>query len=234
MYFFFIIGFPVLSIVSIYLISYVVENYAHIDTYYFINPTVDITALIYIACLVIFFWLLGNYVYYLQMRWKIYYVVRKHPDVTSQRKWLSRKGGVSYIAPILALGLTSSVVYFGYNHLYEQTQNANEQISQAITALKYTSWDVSRFVKDNNRWPTKEDNIISPFYVQSYRYLKEIFISKQLIVVTFKNDGVLPGLANKSMALFGKKSENNRIHWTCASINVPLKYLPVNCMIKLK
>lgn len=234
MYLFFMIGFPILSIVLIYLIFYVVENHMHVDTYYFINPTIDLTALIYLACLVIFFWLFGNYVYYLHMRWKIYNAVRKYPDVKNQRKWLSRKGGISYISPILALGLMSSVVYFGYNHLYEQTQNANEQINQAITALENTSWEVSRFVKDNNRWPTKQDHIISQFYVRSYKYLEAIYISKQLIVVTFNNYGVLPNLANKSIALFGKKSEDNHIYWKCASINVPLEYLPVDCKIKLK
>ena len=164
----------------------------------------------------------------------IYNAVRKYPDVKNQRKWLSKKGGVSYITPILALGLMSGVVYLSYNYLLEQTQNANTQINQAITALKNTSWEVSRFVKDNNRWPTEEDHILSQFYVRSYKYLEQIYISRQLIVVTFKNYGVLPNLANKSMALFGKKSENNRIYWKCASINVPLEYLPTNCKIKLR
>ena len=108
---------------------------------------------------------------------------------------------------------------------------AKNEIEEAIYALNYAKDKVAKFKKINNRFPDKSDNIISHLYIEQYEYIANIHIMKQLLVVTFKEFDVLPGLEGKSIAYMGYESKSRPPHllWKCASISVPLEHLPSQC-----
>ena len=100
-----------------------------------------------------------------------------------------------------------------------------------MQALNYAKDKVAKFKKINNRFPDQSEKIISHLYIEQYEYIANIHIMKQLLVVTFKEFDVLPGLEGKSIAYMGYESKSSPPHllWKCASISVPLEHLPSQC-----
>ena len=236
MYLFGLVGLPIISIIIGYSVFYLVGNYLKYDWYYFISPTIDYSISAYIIILTLLTGIFGNYIYYLHLRLKIRSVRKKYLGVTNKRKRLSKIGGTSSSISFIALIVFCASTYFGYKHLDIRDEIAQNQIEEAIGALNYTKDKIVKFKRENNRWPEQSDKLNSHLNIDQYKYIADIQIIKQLLVVTFKDFDVLPGLAGKSIAYMGYEptSDPSRILWKCGSLGVPLEHLPNWCKSKFK
>jgi len=236
MFLFGVIGLPAISIIIAYFVFYLVENYVQYEWYYFISPTIDYSISAYIIILTLLTGIFGNYIYYLHLRLKIRSIRKKFPDITNKRKQLSKIGGTSPSISFITLIVICASTYFGYKQLDIRDKIAQDQIGEAIGALNYTKDKIVKFKQENNRWPEQSDKLISHLTIDQYKYIADIQIIKQLLVVTFKDFDVLPGLAGNSIAYMGYETQSNppRILWKCGSLGVPLEHLPNWCKSKLK
>ncbi len=231
MYLWALFAMPLVILITGAITYYVVQENLSFSEYLLLGPGIDLTALITFVLVSLFLGLYGNYLYFLQI--SMYLAkARKHcPAVSMQRKYLSKAGFVSKTAAAGAFFLLGVLAYAGYLTLSERDKFARAHVSEAITALDLTSRKVNGFRKTNARWPENNREISSNTGLSGYRYVGDISIVKQLIVVTFKDDAeVMPQMAGKSMALFGtENSTGNGSKWICGSINVALEYMPVRC-----
>ena len=230
MFLFGTIGLPIIIISIGYSIFYLVSNNLNYEWYYFISPTIDYSIGATIVVMAMLMGKFGNYIYYLHTRLKIR-SIRNIQSVKNKRKQLIKIGGTSSFIFFTAFVVLCAGAYFGYKYLETRNVRAHIEIEEAIYALNYASDKIAKFKKINKRWPEQSDNIIGHLYLDNYEYLASIDIIKQLVVVTFKEFNVLPGLRGKSIAYMGYESKSTppRLLWKCASVDVPLEHLPRNC-----
>lgn len=228
-----LLGVPLLMS-TVYLSCFLIENYIHYDGYYLINPVIDLAAASTVLLTAVGTGIFGNYFYYLYLRLRINRARKKFPDIKSQRKYLSRKGGTSAAAVVLSFMLLSIAGYYGYGYMERSYEAADKQIREGITVLGTVSSKALNFRNKNHRWPENYHEIYGDG-PGNHRYISGVSVMQSLVVVTFKNQDVYPGLAGKSFALYGMEDETNgQVRWACGTIDVPLRFLPLRCRRKLK
>ena len=234
MYFFTLVALPILSIAFIYLAHYFIENNLVHEEYFLINPTIDHTIIAYYLFTTLFICIFGNYLYFLHVSFKSHSSEKKYADLSRQRKWLSKKGGTTYVAPLFAIIALSFGISYGYEYLSNEDKIAQQQINSGIMALKYTANKVKAFKIRENRWPKNAKELSNHTLSDQYKYVENIYIKNKLIIVTFQHNDVVSNIADKSIALFATESEDGGLNWLCGSINIPLEHLPLECKRKLK
>ena len=234
MYFFGFVGLPVIALGFTLTIAFLVEKQiVPIEKYYFVSPSADISFVSYLLFYLVLSGIFGNYFYYLHIRWKILRSSKKFPDLKSQRKRLSKKGGTSKVAALLVTIVILADSYGLYSALTEYKNITDEQIREAISALEFSSKKVAEFKREYGRWPKNTYEIKDFPNFDDYEYIDQVDVLNKLLVATFKKTGVAPTLANKSLAFVAYESEGE-ILWTCGAINVPLRFLPSSCKKNFK
>jgi len=231
---YFLVLSAVLGGITAYVILPALQQTPALDFQLLVDPATDASIVAFLLLAALLLGLFGNYLYYLHVAGAIRRAAARFESVNEQRKWLSARPSTSWPLVAVAVMVIAAGAGLGYRHLLVRRVRAEAQVSEALAVLMDVRARVENYRRGFHRWPEDAGEVLSRTDQIGYRYVGEIAVVRQLVVVSFGyQHEVLRDFSGKSLAMVGEET-GNRITWTCGSIDLPLQYLPAMCRRVLK
>lgn len=184
---------------------------------------------IYLVVLYIIFPMYANYAYYRHIKNIMHDAMVHEADKGGVLNLVSKKGGTSNAAYILAL-IIQIIVVFGVLGAIAipsyQDYTAKSIVSEGLNLASKYRIKVEDYTVKHQQWP-KSNNDIELRWDKSSNYIKSVSVQEGgVIIVTYASN---PKIDNKSIALIPSINDEGYIVWECRGIDITSRYLPSSC-----